>query len=74
MLFDFRAFEAIKTEIDSTGYIELNKLKDLIFLYANKNDSKEPFWCPSGLPKMEVMKRFYYVLFISIKEYKKSKK
>ena len=72
-LFDLRALEAIKTEIDSTGYIKLNKPKDLIFLYANKNDSKEPLWCPSGLPKKEVIKRFYYVLFITIKEYKKTK-
>jgi hypothetical protein len=72
-LFDLRALEAIKTEIDSTGYIELNNPKELIFLYANKNDSKEPLWCPSGLPKKEVIKRFYYVLFISIKEYKKPK-
>lgn len=72
-LYDLRALEAIKTEIDSTGYIELNKPRDLIFLYANKNDSKEPLWCPSGLPKKEVIKRFYYVLFITIKEYKKTK-
>lgn len=70
-LFDLRVLEAIKTEIDSTGYIKLNMPKDLIFLYANKNDNKEPLWCPSGLPKKEVIKRFYYVLYISIKEYKK---
>jgi hypothetical protein len=70
-LFDLRALEAIKTETDSTGYIRLNKPKDLIFLYANKSESKEPLWCPSGLPKKEVIKRFYYVLFISIREYKK---
>lgn len=72
-LFDLRALEASKTEIDSTGYIILNKPKDLIFLYANKSNSKEPLWCPSGLPKKEVIKRFYYVLFISIKEYKMTK-
>ncbi len=72
-LFDLRALEAIKTEIDSIGYINLNKPKDLIFLYANKGDSKEPLWCPSGLPKKEVIKRFYYVLFISMKEYKRPK-
>jgi hypothetical protein len=71
-LFDLRALEAIKAEIDSVGYVKLNKPKDLIFLYANKSDSKEPLWCPSGLPKKEVIKRFHYVLFISIKEYTKA--
>jgi len=70
-LFDLRALESVKTEIDSTGYIKLDRSKDLIFLYANKNDNKEPLWCPSGLPKMEVIKRFYYVFYITIKEYKK---
>lgn len=72
-LFDLRALESTKAEIDSIGNIELNKPKDLIFLYANKNDNKDPLWCPSGLPKKEVIKRFYYVLYISIKEYKEPK-
>ena len=63
-LFDLRARETAKAEIDSTGYIKVNSSKDLIFLYANKGDSKEPLWCPSGLPKKEIIKRFYYVLFI----------
>ena len=69
-LYDLRALESIKAETDSIGHISLGDPKDLIFLYANKKDSQEPLWCPSGLPKKEVIKRFYYVLYIRMREYK----
>lgn len=72
-LYDLRALESIKAETDSNGHISLGDPKDLIFLYANKKDSAEPLWCPSGLPKKEVIKRFYYVLYIRLKEYKADK-
>lgn len=63
-----RARWATKTEIDSFGYLKLDRPKDLLFLYANKDSNKEPLWCPSGLPKEEIVKRYYYVLFIWMKE------
>jgi len=70
-LYDLRARWNIKEETDSLGFIQLNGEKDLLFLYANSKDNKEePLWCPSGLPKKEILKRYYYVAFISTKEYR----
>jgi hypothetical protein len=60
-LFDLRALYEIKTEIDSLGFIEINKPKDVLFL-----------WCPAGMPRETVIKKFYYVLFISVKNYNKT--
>jgi hypothetical protein len=67
--FDLRTQFEIKTEIDSLGYIECDKQKDLLFLYANAPNDKEPLWCPAGMPREMVIKKFYYVLFVSIKKY-----
>lgn len=68
-LFDSRIVDSAKLEIDKYGSLSPEKNADVLFLYANKKNSKEPLWCPSGLPKSEVIKRFDYVLFIRIKEF-----
>ncbi len=68
-LFDSRIVDLAKLEIDKNGSLSPEKNADVLFLYANKKNSKEPLWCPSGLPKAEVIKRFDYVLFIKIKEF-----
>ncbi len=72
--FAARARWSIKKEMDSNGFININKPKDLMYLYANKDSSKEPLWCPSGLPKAEIIKRYYYVLFIKVIEFKEKNK
>jgi hypothetical protein len=67
--YDLRAQFEIKSEIDSLGYLEGNKSKDLLFLYANAPESKEPLWCPAGMPRDIVIKKFYHVIFITVKDY-----
>ena len=68
--YDLRAQFEIKTEIDSLGYVEGNKPKDILFLYANAPESKEPLWCPAGMPRDIVIEKFYHVIFITVKDYK----
>ncbi len=69
-LFDVRTLDNINSEIEKNKYITLESSSDLIFLYSNLNKNKtEPLWCPSGLPKNEVIKRFKYVLYITLKKY-----
>jgi hypothetical protein len=68
-LFDCRMIDSAKLEIDKSGSISPKDNGDILFLYANKQNVKEPLWCPSGLPKSEVIKRFDYVLYIRIKNF-----
>lgn len=69
-LYDVRTLDKIKSEIDKSGFLTLDSEKDLIFLYSNMNNNRsEPLYCPSGLPKNEVIKRFKYVLYITLKQY-----
>jgi hypothetical protein len=65
--FSFRAVDDIQSKIDSLGQLEIPVQKDLLFLYANSPLDKSPLWCPSGLSRESVIKKFYYVLYISAK-------
>lgn len=70
--FDLRALYSVKTEIDSIGHITLDveKPKPLMFLYAIAADDKDGvLWCPAGAPKDKLIENFYYVIYISMKEY-----
>lgn len=70
-LYDLRTLDKIKSEIDENDFLTVDSEKDLIFLYSNMNNVRsEPLYCPSGLPKNEVIKRFKYVLYIKLKLYK----
>ncbi|TBN00441.1 hypothetical protein EYD45_14330 [Hyunsoonleella flava] len=68
--FDMSAIYSAKEEIDSLGFIKIEHTKPLMFLYANSEKEKEePLWCPSGIEKEDLVKRFYYVILISMKEF-----
>ncbi|WP_133356254.1 hypothetical protein [Seonamhaeicola sediminis] len=67
---DLSAIYTAKDEIDSLGFIKIEHTKPLMFLYANsEKDKEEPLWCPSGIKKEDLVKRFYYVILISMKEF-----
>lgn len=68
-LFDCRMIDSTKLEIDKYGSLSVKEDGDVLFLYANKKNIKDPLWCPSGLPKSEVIKRFEYVLYVRTKSY-----
>ena len=65
--FDLRALDEIRAEIDSLGYLEVGESKDLLFLYANAPEDKNPLWCPAGMPRETVMRSF---IMFSAREYK----
>lgn len=70
--FDLRALYSTKTEIDSFGYISVkgSETVPLMFLYANSADNKDgALFCPAGAPKDKLIQHFYYVIYISVKEY-----
>lgn len=58
----------ISSEIRDNQYIKItDEPKMLLYLYANSLEDKDkPLWCPAGLSKEELLKRFYYLIFISI--------
>ena len=68
-LFDCRMIDSAKLEIDKSGSLSVKENGDVLFLYANKKNIKDPLWCPSGLPKSEVIKRFDYVFYVRTKSY-----
>jgi hypothetical protein len=66
-----RALFSTKEEIDSLGYLRISEPKNIMFIYANSLDEKDkPLWCPAGLPKEKLIQQFYYVIYITIQEYK----
>ena len=69
--FGFNAFNNFKSE-ENVKYLEGAKSEILVFLYANSSNEKDkPLFCPTGLSKEQLLEKFYYFIFVSIKPYEK---
>jgi hypothetical protein len=64
---DIRARFEVKEELDAQGFLSVEDSKWLLFFYANK-DPNEPLWCPAGLSKEQIVKQFYFAVFVSIEK------
>ncbi|MEM6265038.1 MAG: hypothetical protein AAGI38_21185 [Bacteroidota bacterium] len=67
--YSLRALFTVKEQIDSLGHVAVNQEAPLLFLYANnKTADEQTLFCPAGIPKKQLIKRFHYVLFVSLVE------
>ena len=65
---NIRAVYETKEDIDKNSYLTVTGRRNLAFFYANNNPDQALF-CPAGMPKENVIKSFYYAVFVSIEPY-----
>lgn len=64
-----RARFSTKEAIDEHGYLQVDGEETLIYFYGNLEEDKT-LWCPAGLSKEQLIKKFDYVVFVDLRDYK----
>jgi len=68
--YSFNTYTETSLEIEKNDYLVINENKILLYIYGNSSKvSDSPLLCPSGVNKSNLIKNFYYLVFIEIEVY-----